>query len=298
MAATLKTDGLPVTYRFEYGADATYGFQTTTQTAAATRAPQLVTAALGNLAAGSVIHYRVVARDAAGTEVAGGDVAFTVLVPGPGVGPTTAKITSAKLSVKWKKGVPNGTLELKGSTDAAANLTVTLRRITASGTKPVKGWSVKRTAAGAFTVKLALPKLPKVVLPGKYRVDVTGSSSGGTVPRVAKDLARLKGPASGIVVDAFASATQNGAPATRIVGDRKVVWANFKFAALPTKGAIRVDWKDPLGSQLRIGSVRPRRTLVTASYGYVPRSVLKKGRYTAILKVGGVELRRISFRLG
>ena len=120
--------------------------------------------------------------------MAGADVAFTVLVPGPGVGPTTAKITSAKLTVKWKKGVPNGTLELKGSTDAAANLTVTLRRITAAGTKPVKGWTVKRAAAGAFTVKLALPKLPRVVLPGKYRVDVTGSSSGGTVPRVAKDL--------------------------------------------------------------------------------------------------------------
>ncbi len=200
--------------------------------------------------------------------------------------------------MKWKKGVPNGTLELKGSTDAAANLTVTLRRITAAGTKPVKGWTVKRAAAGAFTVKLALPKLPRVVLPGKYRVDVTGSSSGGTVPRVAKDLARLEGPKAGIVVDAFASATQNGAPATRLPGDRRIVWANFKFAALPTKGAIRVDWKDPLGNKLRIGSVRPRRALVTASYRYTNGAVLKKGRYTAILKVGGVEQRRISFRLG
>jgi hypothetical protein len=297
MAATLKTDGLPVTYRFEYGPTTAYGFQTSQVSAATTRTAQVVTQPLANLAAGSTIHYRVVARDAAGAETAGADVAFTTLMPGPGVGPTTATITSSKLTVKWKKGVPSGTLEVKGSTDAAANLTVTLRRLVASGTRSVKGWTVKRTGAGAFTAKLPLPKVAKSLLPGRYRIDITGNSSGGKVPVVLGKTMKLVGPKAGIVIDAFASATQNGSPATRLPGDRRILWANFKFGALPTKGVIRVDWKDPLGNNVK-GPTKPKRALVTASYRYSNGSVLKKGRYTAILKVGGVEQRRITVRLG
>lgn len=297
MAATLTTDGLPVTYRFEYGPTTAYGFQTTTSTAAVTTAPQTVTQALGNLAAGTTTHYRIVATDAGGTETAGADVAFTTLVPGPGVGPTTATITSSKLTVKWKKGVPSGTLEVKGATDGAANLTVTLRRLVASGTRSVKGWTVKRTAAGAFTAKLTLPKVAKSLLPGKYRIDITGNSSGGKVPVVLGKTLKLVGPKAGIVIDAFASATKNGAPVSRLRGDRRIIWVTFQFGALPTKGVIRVDWKDPLGNNIK-GPTKPRRTIVNGTYRYSNGGVLRKGRYTAILKVGGVEQRRISFRLG
>ena len=180
----------------------------------------------------------------------GADVAFTVLTPGPGVGPTTAKITSAKLAVKWKKSVPSGTLEVKGTTDSAANLTVTLRRVVASGTKPVKGWTVKRDGAGAFTREAAAARSRRrPLLPGNYRVDITGSSAGGKVPLVAKSL-KLKGPRTGIAVDGYIAAIKNGAPATRLPGKRPVVWAMFTFAALPTKGAIRVDWMDQNGNAI------------------------------------------------
>lgn len=296
MAATLKTDGLPVTYRFEYGPTAAYGFQTTTRNADTTRAAQVVTQPLSDLVAGATVHYRIVATDAAGVSTNGADVAFTVLTPGPGVGPTTAKITSTKLAVKWKKSVPSGTLEVKGTTDSAANLTVTLRRVVASGTKPVKGWTVKRAGAGNFSVKLPLPKSTKALLPGNYRVDITGSSAGGKVPLVAKSL-KLKGPKAGIAVDGYIAAIKNGAPATRLPGKRPVVWAMFTFAALPTKGAIRVEWIDQNGKR-HPGSVRPRRLAVSATYRDPGGGDLASGRYQAILMVGKTELWRLRFRLG
>jgi len=299
MAATLRTGGLPVTYRFEYGPTSAYGFQTSTVAAAATSAPQVVTAALANQAPGTTTHYRIVATDAAGVSSVGADVAFTTLTagtdPGPGPGvPTTAALTKAKLSVKWRKGVPSGTLDLTGTTNAAADLTVTLRRVVASGTKPVKGWTIRRTAAGTFTQKLALPKVALLLLPGKYRVDVTGSSPGGKIARVARDL-RLAGPSTGIVRDGFISAIRNGAPATRLA-PRPVVWATFRFAALPTKGAIRIDWVDPGGRRYR-GPAKPKRTTVESTLSRSGGN-LAAGRYQAILTVGGVELRRVRIRLG
>jgi hypothetical protein len=295
MAATLRTGGLPVTYRFEYGPTTAYGFQTSTSNAAPTRDPQVVTAALAGLAAGTTTHYRIVATDAAGASSVGADAAFTTLVPGPGVGPSTATLTSAKLSVKWTKGVPRGTLDIAGTTDAAADLTVTLRRVVASGTRPVKGWTIRRTEAGAFSQKLALPKSALSLLPGRYRVDVTGSSPGGKVALVSRNMT-LKGPASGIVRDGAISAVRNGAPAARLPGQRSVIWATFRFAALPTKGVIRIDWVDPDGKRYR-GPAKPKRTSVESNLQR-RNGNLKLGRYQAILLVGGVELRRVRVRLG
>jgi hypothetical protein len=295
MAATLSTGGLPVTYRFEYGPTAAYGFQTSTQAAAATRAPQVVTAALAGQAPGTTTHYRIVATDAAGVSTTGADAAFTTLVPGPGVGPSTATLTSARLRVTWKKGVPSGTLDIAGTTDAAADLTVTLRRVVASGTKPVKGWAIRRTEAGAFTQKLAVPKQPLVLLPGRYRVDVTGSSPGGKVALVSRSMT-LVGPTTGIVRDGAISSLRNGAPAARLSGRRSVIWATFRFAALPTKGVIRIDWVDPDGKRYR-GPAKPRRTSVESNLQRRGGN-LALGRYQAILLVGGVELKRVRVRLG
>ena len=146
--------------------------------------------------------------------------------------PSTVALDRAAFRVTWRKGVPSGSIQVAGTTGGAASLTFTLRRVTASGTRPVKGWTFQQPGAGPFARALALPK---TLLPGTFRLDVTGSSPGGTVPRVSRDL-KLKGPPEGIVKDAFASSTKAGAAATRLPGRRTEVWATFVFSALPSRG--------------------------------------------------------------
>ncbi len=210
--------------------------------------------------------------------------------------PSTVALDRAAFRVTWRKGVPSGSIQVAGTTGGAASLTFTLRRVTASGTRPVKGWTFQQAGAGPFARALALPK---TLLPGTFRLDVTGSSPGGTVPRVSRDL-KLKGPPEGIVKDAFASSTKAGAAATRLPGRRTEVWATFVFSALPTRGRITVAWTypghrrvPPLGQ--RVG--KPRRAIVTTGLTG-PSTGLPPGRYTAMLFVGDVQMRRVSVRIG
>jgi hypothetical protein len=74
-----------------------------------------------------------------------------------------------------------------------------------------------------------------------------------------------------------------------------VLWAIFRFAALPTRGPIRVDWILPDGKRVR-GAGKPRRARVEGLIRH--SSGLPEGRYRAVLLVGGVELRRVSIRIG
>jgi hypothetical protein len=209
---------------------------------------------------------------------------------------TTVALDRAAFRVTWRKGVPTGSVRVAGTTSGAGALTFTLRRVTRNGSKPVKGWSFQQPGAGPFAKTLPVPR---TLLPGSFRLDVTGSSPGGTVPRVARDL-KLKGPPEGIVRDAYGSATPGGGAATRLPGARREVWATFVFAALPTRGRITVAWLYPGHQRIPPASERvgkPRRATVTA--GVIGRrGDLPRGRYTAILFVGSVELRRVSLRIG
>ena len=80
---TVDANGLPTTYRFEYGLTPLYGNTTAPADAGAGSEPVPVSQALTNLAPGSIVHYRLVASNADG-ETAGLDQVLVVLGNPPG----------------------------------------------------------------------------------------------------------------------------------------------------------------------------------------------------------------------
>ncbi|MEY2532202.1 MAG: hypothetical protein QOF29_112 [bacterium] len=76
LAATVGTGGADTTYEFEYGQTAGYGATSAAGNVAAADGSAQVTAPLTALEAGTRYHYRVVARNVAGTTV-GSDMTFT-----------------------------------------------------------------------------------------------------------------------------------------------------------------------------------------------------------------------------
>ncbi|MEA2446150.1 MAG: hypothetical protein QOJ12_3442, partial [Thermoleophilales bacterium] len=76
LAGTVGTGGADTTYEFEYGRTDGYGSKTASGSVAAIKASEQVTAQLTGLEPGLRYHYRVVARNVAGTTV-GSDMTFT-----------------------------------------------------------------------------------------------------------------------------------------------------------------------------------------------------------------------------
>jgi Fibronectin type III domain len=74
LTGSIEPNGLPTTYRFEFGPDTNYG--TVIAAPESTTEPGAVVTTLEGLAPGTVYHFRVVARNAAG-EAAGADGSFT-----------------------------------------------------------------------------------------------------------------------------------------------------------------------------------------------------------------------------
>jgi hypothetical protein len=75
--AVLDTEGSPLSYRFRYGADASYGSQTIEETAAQAPGTVNVEVHLQGLTAGTVYHFDVIATNAARETVESADQAFT-----------------------------------------------------------------------------------------------------------------------------------------------------------------------------------------------------------------------------
>ena len=75
MRGPVNPNGLPTTYRFEYGRTTAYGRRTRLRTAGADFAAQLVSVKVRKLKPGKRYHFRVVATNATGT-AAGADRTF------------------------------------------------------------------------------------------------------------------------------------------------------------------------------------------------------------------------------
>jgi hypothetical protein len=78
--ASVNPNGLPTTYRFEYGRTTAYGSTTPRASAGSGTAPMEAEARIEGLRPGVTYHFRIVATNAAGTS-AGLDSAFTTLEP-------------------------------------------------------------------------------------------------------------------------------------------------------------------------------------------------------------------------
>jgi hypothetical protein len=78
--ATVNPEGLPTTYRFEYGRTTAYGSATPRASAGSGTVPVAVAAQVTGLRPGATYHFRVTATNAVGT-AAGLDGSFTTLEP-------------------------------------------------------------------------------------------------------------------------------------------------------------------------------------------------------------------------
>lgn len=79
--ARLGTDGLPTTYRFEYGTTASYGLQTRETSASSTTAATAVSEAITGLEPGTLYHFRLTATNASGAAPSP-DMTFTTAPEG------------------------------------------------------------------------------------------------------------------------------------------------------------------------------------------------------------------------
>ena len=108
VTGTVKPNGVPTTYQFQYGKTAAYGSHTATTSAGSGTAAIAVSASIGGLAASTTYHYRLVATSAGGV-VVGGDHTFkTGTAPKAGVTTGTATTISSSTAVLTGEVFPDG----------------------------------------------------------------------------------------------------------------------------------------------------------------------------------------------
>jgi hypothetical protein len=283
---TANVVSLPGSFRFVYGTALPYGVTTTAVGIAAGPSGVPVSAQLTGLAANTTYHYALLVTTSAG-ETVGADGTFTTLpdaTPPPPPPPPTDVVTlgASKLAGTWAVSKFKGTLRVEGTLAAAASVRFRLydkaNRVALS----------KRTAlpAGAFTRTLALPA---TMVPGRYRLELLAGTERDTASLT------LAAPKQGVADRAFISALRGGPPATRLSARRHQLWARFRFASLPTKGAVTVRWFGPGGAVGRAVG-KPRERTVD---GFVnAASNLPAGAWRCELRVGGVLVAVARVRLG
>lgn len=284
---TANVVSLPGSYRFVYGTALPYGVTTTAVAVAAGPDGVPVSAQVAGLAANTTYHYALLVTTSAG-ETVGSDGTFTTAAdspgpgPGPGPGADLLALGASKLSGTWAISKLKGTLKVSGTLGAAASVRVRLydkaNRVALS----------KRIAlpAGAFTRTLALPA---ALLPGRYRLELLTGTERDTANLT------LAAPKQGVTDRAFISALRGGPPATRLSARRHQLWARFRFASLPTRGAVTVRWFGPGGAVGRaVGKPRERTVDGFVNAG----SNLPAGAWRCELRVGGVLVAVARVRLG
>jgi plastocyanin len=103
LKGTVNPQGKPTTYYFNYGTSASYGQETTEQSAGEGSAGQPVSATVSSLSPGTTYHFQLVAKNASGTTL-GADKTFTT--PGPPI-LTTALATAVGETEATLKGTVN-----------------------------------------------------------------------------------------------------------------------------------------------------------------------------------------------
>jgi len=152
----------------------------------------------------------------------------------------TVTIRSAKLTAHWKESWLTGTVSFSGDVSAAAQIEVALRPVTRSG-PPAASTQLSTAAAGSFSGTL---KLPSRMLPGTYRLSVTGTVAGTSSDPVTRLLVN-PAPVEGIVDRSYASLTPGGGPINTAKGPRSVLWVHYHFVVPPKVRKLQVRWHSP-----------------------------------------------------
>ncbi len=94
LRGSFEPDGLPTTYRFEYGVDTSYGQSTPGVAEPASTGAKTVATAVGDLLAGRTFHYRIVASNSLGTSY-GEDRTFRSASPPEVSGVRATEVTAS-----------------------------------------------------------------------------------------------------------------------------------------------------------------------------------------------------------
>jgi hypothetical protein len=204
VTATVDSHGPSGSVRFEFGPTTSYGAQVDAQPLGSGFGNRSVTATLGGLAAGTLVHYRVVLTTADGSAT-GADATFTTLATGTGTaagagGKTPPRLTSIHLSAtrfavtakptaihagtsRTSSGIPLGTtFHLKLSENASVRFSIARKTTTRKGKKKIvrytsKGAITHSFKAGsetlAFTGWIGRKPLPT----GSYRVSISATDA-------------------------------------------------------------------------------------------------------------------------
>ena len=231
------------------------------------------------------------ATDAVGNAAS---AAGTVLVGAPPVDPASlpaVTLTRVRLAASYRQSRLRGDVTVTGRTNLPATLTL---RILSTGPRPrVLAQQRLAVRAGAYTIAL---RLPARLMPGRYALELRGTSGGAALPVLRRPL-ELKAPPEGVVQRAFAHGSANSAPVTRLRGVRREVHATFVFAALPRRGVITVRWVVPGGRTL-LGVDKPRERRIGTNVRVGPPGRLKPGVWRARLFVGRVLVAQVAVRIG
>lgn len=225
-----------------------------------------------------------------GAEV--GRASLDVAVPGA-AGCTGPELTvdRATFRPRWRQSRLGGTLLLDGRICQATTLSVTLTRRGARPSRPIAA-NVARLG-----LRARVTGLPAGLLPGSYTVQVEGTGAGlGTVERSVAST--LPPPPEGVVRSAFASGIRNGPRAVTLPGRRPIIYATFRFAALPARGQrVTTTWVSPSGDATR-PVLRNRTATIEAFVQAVPGRSLATGRWRCVLRAGGRTVRVLSVSVG
>jgi hypothetical protein len=199
-----------------------------------------------------------------------------------------------RFRIRWQRSVGRGALVVTGRVGVPARLRVQLRR---PGGGPLVTELVT-VLAGKFRLapKLAPGLLPRgaMVFPGGFVVSVRGMSGGTALPLQIQTVT-LPAPPEGVVRRAFASASENGRPASLLPRRTAEAWATFLFEAQPRAGRrLSVRWYWPDGRML--GEVRKANRRVVTSSIQSP-SGIPSGLWRAELRANGRVVKALAVRV-
>ena len=204
--------------------------------------------------------------------------------------PAPEPVTDATVRGRWQESRLLGTLDVKGFVPGLSRIQLALRR--AKRVYLARGLVLSQ---GAFARRLPLPR---DLLPGPYVLEVTAIGSPTELSRQTLPV-EVRAPAEGVVRTAWASATVGGPPMERIPATNAIVWAHFRFAALPRGGRVLatqwyVNGRPPRSPPKR----KPPRALVIAyAEPGVEGEPLPRGRYECVLRAGRIVVKRVSVRV-
>lgn len=201
----------------------------------------------------------------------------TVAVAAPAL-----RLGSVRMAATWKASRVGGRIIVTASADRATRYRLSVLPASGRG-KALLTRTFRVAAAGSFTRRLPLAGR---LVPGPYLVRVADIGPGAQLaPQEVR--ASVPAPREGVVARAGIATAVGGRARTSIKRGPGILFADFRFAALPRKGrALTVTWFWS-GRSGAIATLSKTRTRRVSAFVRSRSGALAAGRYRAELRAGG-----------